>query len=224
MVYKYQVHKKVKFSKEDLIRAGMNASQVMVTSFLSHVFVGLFAVVYTFIVLFPIGVAILSRSYVFFAFYSILMSFFTALIYSAFSISQYKNSTLTLEETQAHIEEDSIWGRLFYKRTIWYENVSTIYHTDTCPFGLTPMAKNRKNPQYDKDLWRFYNGSYIVAVDNKNRMFGAVYRDEIWQFLKQHCKNADFYTMEEYNAEIKRRRALDEEHEKYSKMYDGYIN
>ncbi len=224
MVYKYPVHKKVKFSKEDLIRAGMNSTQAVVMSSFSYVILTLYIIVYGIVVLFPIGVAIVSREYVFLALYSIFMAVITALIYSFLSIMQNNNSTLTLEDTWAHIEEDSIWGRLFYKRTIRYENVSTVYHTDTCPFGLTPMAKNLRNPRYDKDLWRFYNGSYIVAVDNKNRMFGAVYRDEIWQFLKEHCKNADFYTLDEYNAEIKRRQALDEEHDKYSKMYDGYIN
>lgn len=223
MEYQYPVHNKVKFRREDIIRAGVNPSLVKFRSIITWFAYILCTIVISFMIFFPIGVAAYYKEYGFLAFYAILWTVLAGNVGILF-FNQESNSTLTLGENQAHIEEDSILGKLFYKRTISYDNVCKVYHTEYCPFGLTPMAKNRKNPKYDKELWHFYNGSYIVAEDNKNGMFGAVYREEIWDFLKDHCKNAEFYTKEELEAETKKKRELDQKHDEYSKMYDGYIN
>ena len=221
---KYQVHKKVKFNREERINAGNNSAKERLVHGLNCITLVFGVLMYAFLIIFPIGVAIVYKAHGFLVFYSVLMVLFTGLLLVVFSLSKERNSTLTLEDTEAHIEEDSVWGRFFYKRTIRYEDVDVVYHTEYCPLGLTPMAKNRKNPHYDKDLWNYYNGSYIVAVDNKNDIFGVVYQEEIWQFLKEHCKNATFYTKDEYKAEVEQRRALDREHDKYCKTYEGYIN
>jgi hypothetical protein len=174
-------------------------------------------------IFFPIGVAAYYKEYGFLAFYAILWTVLAGTVGILF-FNQESNSTLILGENQAHIEKNSMLGKLFYKSTFSYDKVCKVYHVEYCPLGLTPMAKNRKNPKYDKELWHFYNGSYIVAEDNKNGMFGAVYREEIWDFLKDHCKNAEFYTKEKLEAETKKKREMDQMHDEYSKMYDGYIN
>lgn len=136
-----------------------------------------------------------------------------------------RNGTLTLNETEACFQEDPVLGKNFFKYRISYDRVNKVYHTDLCPLALTPMAKNRKNPNYDKELWHFYNGSYIVAEDdNHNPLFGAVYDEELWKDLQEYCKNATFYTKEEYRVDMDTRHELDRKHDEYSQNFDGYVN
>ena len=223
--HQYRVHKKVKFTRADRIKAGVNPMKEKLAGVLNMA-LGISAVLLgTFLAIFPLAVALTAGEYRFFTFYLIVILLIAAMLVLFFMYMSKRNGTLTLKETEACFREDPVMGKCFFKYRISYDRVSKVYHTDVCPLALTPMAKNRKNPNYDKELWHFYNGSYIVAEDdNHNPLFGAVYDEELWKDLQEYCKNATFYTKEEYRGDMDRRRELNRKHDEYSQNYEGYIN
>ncbi len=227
MTYQFQVHKKVEFTGRDRLNAGYDPAKEKLRAVLSCILITMSALLFFFLVAFPVAIFWSFGDYSMLAFYLVIMALIGGILAFGISAMKPRNSTLTLSETEAHVEENSFWGKIFYKSTISYDRVCKVYHTDICPVELTYMTKNRRHPQYgyDVELWRKYNGSYIVAEDADIKpVFGAVYREEMWQFLKEHCKNATFLTKEEYLADLEKRRALDVEHDAYSKNYDGYVN
>jgi hypothetical protein len=225
MVYQYRVHKKVKFNRKDRINAGKNPVWEKIAGAMYWYLIIVSAILFAFLAIYPITVALIAEDYCFFVFYCVVILLLTGLIVVGCLSTSERNATLTLSETEARFEEDPVRGKCFCKYTVSYDRVCKVYHTDLCPTELTPMVKNRKNPVYDRELWQFYNGSYIVAEDcNDNLLFGAVYNEEMWNVLKKYCKNATFYTKEEYLADIEKKRELDRKHDEYSKKYDGYVN
>ena len=227
MTYKFQVHKKVEFNRRDRLNVDKDSLMEKFIDVLFCLAIIMSTLVGFFVVTFPTVIFLSFGNYLMLVLHIVVMLLIGGVLVFFFSVMRPRNSTLTLSETEAHVEENSIWGKIFYKSTTGYDRVCKVYHTDVCPIELTPMAKIRRNPQavYDVELWRRYNGSYIVAEDAEVKpVFGAVYREEIWQFLKEHCKNATFFTKEEYLADLEKKRALDREHDAYSKNYDGYVN
>ena len=223
--HQYRVHKKVKFTRADRIKAGVNPMKEKLAGALNLALAISAVLLGSFLVIFPLAVALTAGEYHFFTFYLIVILLVAGLLVLFFMYMSERNGTLTLKETEACFQEDPVMGKCFFKYRISYDRVSKVYHTDVCPLALTPMAKNRKNPSYDKELWHFYNGSYIVAEDdNHNPLFGAVYDEELWTDLQEYCKNATFYTKEEYGANMDTRHELDRQHDEYSHNYEGYIN
>jgi hypothetical protein len=62
------------------------------------------------------------------------------------------------------------------------------------------------------------------VLDMGYSSFGAVYDEKLWKDLQEYCKNATFYTKEEYEADMDTRHELDRQHDEYSHNYEGYIN
>lgn len=170
--HQYRVHKKVKFNREERIRAGKNPMKEKLTGALNLALAISAVLLGSFLIIFPLTVALTAGEYRFFTFYLIVILLIAAMLVLFFMYMSERNGTLTLNETEACFQEDPVMGKCFFKYRISYDRVSKVYHTDVCPLALTPMAKNRKNPNYDKELWHFYNGSYIVAEDdNHNPLF-----------------------------------------------------
>ena len=226
MVYQYRVHKKVKFSREDRINAGADPVREKINEVITWIFVIIMVIcaIYLIIVV-PVVISLELGEWRFFAVWVGGFSLYAVLFMPLFMRAPERNATLTLNETEAHFEKDPVRGKFCYKYTVSYDRVSKVYHTDICPVELAPMVKNSNNQNFNRELWHFYNGSYIVAEDcNDNLLFGAVYNEEMWNVLKKYCKNATFYTKEEYLAYIEKKRELDRKHDEYSKKYDGYVN
>ena len=225
MNHQYRVHKKVKFTRADRIKAGVNPMKEKLAGALNLALAISAVLLGSFLVIFHLAVALTAGEYHFFTFYLIVILLVAGLLVLFFMYMSERNGTLTLKETEACFQEDPVMGKCFFKYRISYDRVSKVYHTDVCPLALTPMAKNRKNPGYDKELWHFYNGSYIVAEDDNHvPLFGAVYDEKLWKDLQEYCKNATFYTKEEYEADMDTRHELDRQHDEYSHNYEGYIN
>ena len=223
---KFPLHTKITWTQEELDEKGFDGSKYELSRKVGKVIIVFMIAFYLLICLGVLLIGFVAGNVLYVLPVEIVFLLLLWLVFLLFRYHMPQNAVITLDDDKARIEYDKIKCIPTKRIYVDYKRIKKVYNARYCPYGFLPASKNRKTIRIsDYERWYAFNGRYIVAEDfNNTAILALVYNEYAWARLKELCPDAIFLDKDEYEKAVEQKKMFDKEHDKYSSIYDGYVN